>query len=638
MSILSGVLKLNGAPVTEAELSERASATDRYATGCANYLLRRALGMCVQPYQSHTRSLLENGPTSDACGNVLGFDGRLDNFIELASQLAWSGEAPADSTLVLAGFRKWGVDCLSKLVGDWALALWCESDRTLYLARDHAGTRTLFYRHSLDRIDWATYLEFFFTETEQPKLSGTYVAANLSAQHLRDLTPYEDIHSVQPGHVVAVRNGAARIERHWLAFGGTELRYRRDEEYDEHFLELFRQAVARRTEADPSVIAELSGGMDSTSIVCMSDHLRRGQKPNAQLLDTVSYYDDEESSLDERTYFSITEAARGKQGVHLNRAYSQRTFLPHDVRNGAYLVPGADSYTITREGNIYESIWSQGYLSILSGVGGDELLGGVPDCNPELAPYFMAGKWARFIRRSMAWALAQRTPLICTARNAIRYAVQSYTGMKQNRPVPCWLNPSLRETAAARSLTLAVMTRSWAHNPRQLDNERTWWSVMESLPHCFPRMLARPEYRYPYLDRDLVEYLHRVPRTQLVQPGRRRLLMRRALRGIVPEEILERKQKAYQLRGPVVGLQQKRDLLRQLFEKSILAELGYIDAGPFLLALDRTCAGDMTLWFSIMQTIALELWLRSNHGSEREGLHPSLAAEAAATELRLCAQ
>ncbi len=90
--------------------------------------------------------------------------------------------------------------------------------------------------------------------------------------------------------------------------------------------------------------------------------------------------------------------------------------------------------------------------------------------------------------------------------------------------------------------------------------------------------------------------------------------MRRALVGIVPEEILERRRKAFQLGGPMRALRQNESALEALFTQSITAELGFIDAGLFKDALSRARAGDAAEWQSILRVIALELWLQSTSG------------------------
>ena len=398
---------------------------------------------------------------------------------------------------------------------------------------------------------------------------------------------------------------------HWNPATAATVRHKEDADYEQHFLTLFFQAVERRTGPGAPILAELSGGMDSTSIVCVSDFLRRRSDPGAELLDTVSYYDDSETSLDERRYFIITEARRGKAGTHLEMAFSDRTFSPHASSEGIYAVPGADSLSIVRERRFNECVWKRGYRSILSGIGGDELLGGVPDPYPELSGYLMDGELRRLLAQGVAWSLVDREPLLATLARTLQYTTEVYTHSSFRNPAPRWLGRIVRGLTDSGHSTWKDIFSRRKRTPRQLDNERTWWAVMETLPHLFPRLLSRPEYRYPYLDKDLVNFLHGVPSDQLLRPGRRRSLMRRALVGVVPEEILERRRKAFQLGGPMRALRQNESALDALFAQSISAESGFIDACLFKDALGGARAGDAAEWQSVLRVIALELWLQS---------------------------
>jgi asparagine synthase (glutamine-hydrolysing) len=170
--------------------------------------------------------------------------------------------------------------------------------------------------------------------------------------------------------------------------------------------------------------------------------------------------------------------------------------------------------------------------------------------------------------------------------------------------------------------------------PHSLENALTWWEIMETLPHLFPQILFRPEYRYPMLDKDLVEYLFSIPPEQLVRPGRRRFMMRRALAGIVPSEILERKRKAFQLRAPLNAIRAAQPKLARLISSSKIAEMGYIDVVSLRCALEATAGGNPEWLQAILRAIAYELWLGARSGqqgtmetdAEWRAVFPSLAA------------
>jgi asparagine synthase (glutamine-hydrolysing) len=613
MSILTGLLQDRGAFASESELRRLSLTTEQYATGESKLYLQNRLGMAFQAYVSHQRSAMEVGPRVDRYGNALSFDGRLDNCDELAKELGLDPVYASDGEIVLGAFERWGGDCFARFTGDWALALWCEREQKLFLARDHAGTRTLYFQKQPHRIFWSTYLEPFLQADARLALSEKYAACYLACLPVRELTPYEGIFSVLPGEYLSFDSGGMAWRTHWSPLRMDAVRYTSDTEYEEHFFVLFRQSVARRTGPGAPILAELSGGMDSTSIVCMSDHIRHWSDPDAEILDTLSYFDDSEASFDERAYFTITENRRGKSGVHLDAAYSQRTFDPARADDGAHLFPGADSFSVSQERKLFDLVQQSGYRSILSGIGGDEVLGGVPNALPELADHLVAGDLRQLARQCLAWSLVDRSPILAILSNTARYTSRLYLQKTSHTgKLPPWLSArlgnSLRDSDGGREAAV----RRWGAEPHQLDNASTWGFIMETLPHLAPQASSRLEYRYPMLDKDLVNYLFSIPREQLLRPGRRRSLMRRALKGIVPLEILERRRKAYQLRAPLAAIRNAHLKLRDLLVHSAIADLGFVDSGALLDGLERTAHGSVEEYQALLRAIAYELWLQAS--------------------------
>jgi len=634
MSILLGLLKERGAEVTLEELQRLSHPTERYATERSVFYTNGRLGLCFQPYLSHERSKMETGSRMDVSGNVMSFDGRLDNFRELAEMLGLDEAESSDSVIALASFRRWGEQCFARLTGDWALALWYARENILFLARDHAGSRSLYFCRAGGQIQWATYLDTFTAFGTELRLSKEYAAAYLSCSPVRDSTPYEGIRSVLPGHYVVVGESSIYQRPHWSPAIRTSIRYQADVEYDEHFLSLFQRAVERRTGPGEPILAELSGGMDSTSIVCMSDSMRRSANPDADILDTISFFDDSEASLDERPYFSVTERIRGKVGTHLDVAFSQRTFDAPRSESGSYQLPGCDSFSVRLEQAFFHPIWKTGYRAVLSGIGGDEVLGGIPSGIPELADSLAAGKLGTLLRQAIAWSLPERSPLVETVFQTARYTVGLYTRANpMSRPCPSWISKELRDCCIQNDRTMNVVPNRIGIAPHRLENALTWWQIMEALPHLSPRILFRPEYRYPMLDKDLVEYLFSIPPEQLVQPGRRRSMMRRALRGVVPTEILERRRKAFHLRAPMNAIRAAHHKLEDLLSNSHIAELGFIDVDAIRSALKATADGNAEWYQTILRAIAYELWLNArtpkraaaDASEEQRRIYPNLA-------------
>jgi asparagine synthase (glutamine-hydrolysing) len=612
VSIVFGIRKPSGAFVTQQELACRAFATDRYALDGVSVNAQGQIGMGYQPYHTHERSNLESQPAIDGQGNMLVLDGRIDNHLELCDLLHIRDQDMPDSFIVLTAFLRWGEACFSRLIGEWALALWSNTDKLLYLARDHAGTRTLFYEHSKDALIWSTYLETFFSEESTRPLSLQYAAAYLGFRPIAEFTPYDGILAVPPMHYLIVREDRILKRSHWDWVSSQPLLCKSDSEYEEIFLSLFRQAVKRRSGSGAPIVSHLSGGIDSTSIVCMADHIGQTEHHSSEPIDTLSFYDDSEPNWDERPYFSAVESIRGRTGSHIETSWMSRTFDPPSFSHGVYLYPGADSASIQHEERLRTIAQQRGYRAILSGTGGDEVLGGVPTASPELAGYLVTGEFQLLLSQATEWCLADGTALAQTIGQTARYAFALYWRHRQSaRAVPSWIARPLRRYCV-NTLGFAEWIARLGHRPVAIDNILTWLSILETLPHSAPSLLARYEYRYPYLDRDLAEFLFRIPREQLVRPGRRRSLMRRALRNIVPEQVLERRRKAYVIRGPLLSLRQAHDKILGLFRQSLTSELGFIDEGVFRSTFESVVRDDETKWLhAIVRTILFELWLRS---------------------------
>lgn len=616
MSIIIGVRRPLGQEVGEHELLQLAAGTSRYAPDGTCVCAHGRVGMVFQPYHTIERSHLESQPTTDAQGNILAFDGRLDNRDDLRGQLRMSEALASDPLIVLSSFQRWGEQCFSRFIGDWAIALWTAKDHTLYLARDHAGTRTLFFQDANGVLRWSTYLESFLAAGEQVALDDDYAARYLCGQPIRHLTPYRGIHAVSPAHYLVIRDGMIANKAHWEPPMGKEIRYGSDAEYEEHFFGLFKKSVERRTDAGASILAQLSGGMDSTSIVCMSDYIRRskGAEPR-DLLDTISYYDDSEPNWNERPYFTVTEVKRGKTGIHVDAGILDvHTFAPPALSGEQYLLPPAHGSELEHEKRIEIETANLDYRVVLSGIGGDELLGGVPTPMPELASHLIAGNLWRFLERSIEWCRYQRTPLIKMVYEAAKFTVQQHWCVRTpDKQIPVWICRRSNENRCLSEMVARDQYRRARLRAAAVNNSRIWGSIMETLPHCHPGLLKRYEYRYPYLDRSLVEFLFRVPREQLVSPGRRRALMRRALRDIVPSEILERQRKGYVTRGPLIALQNASEQIETSFDDSILVKSGVIDMPGLRRSMTSIVSGTNTAeWPFVMRTILFDWWLKAN--------------------------
>jgi asparagine synthase (glutamine-hydrolysing) len=119
------------------------------------------------------------------------------------------------------------------------------------------------------------------------------------------------------------------------------------------------------------------------------------------------------------------------------------------------------------------------------------------------------------------------------------------------------------------------------------------------------------ETRYPFLDRDLLEFIYALPREQLLRPGQRRSLMRRAMAGIVPDKVLNRKRKAFVVRRPMAEVACQWEQLREPRNDMVSGSLGLIDTSLLAKNIELARAGREVPCVQILRTLEIERWLRT---------------------------
>jgi asparagine synthase (glutamine-hydrolysing) len=482
----------------------------------------------------------------------------------------------------------------------------------LLLAKDFVGTRPLYYSLDERGATWSSILEPLVLFAEKAlAFEEEYIAGCFSFFPAVHLTPYVGVHSVPASCFVRVRAGNATVERYWDFDPTKRILYSSDSEYEEHFRMVLAEAVRRRLRSDRPVLAELSGGMDSSSIVCTADTLVTRTSGDAQVLDTVSYYDDSEPNWNERPYFRKVEEQRGRTGLHID-ASSQRSLASICETGPLRIAPASQGEPSPAQQKLNAFLAERGHRVLLSGFGGDEVTGGVPVATSELADLASRLEVRRLAHQLKVWALDKRKPWFHLLAETIgRFLPPSLAGPPDYlRPAP-WLAAGFAQRHSSALAGYQSRLRWFGPLPTFQENLATLDGLRRQL--AAGALPSRPTYekRYPYLDRDLVEFLFAVPREQLLRPGRRRSLMRRALAGVVPEEVLNRKRKAFAAHRTFVQVSAQFDVLLETLEPMILASLGIVEPAAFRRELERARIGLEIQPIALLRTIGMEAWLRN---------------------------
>jgi asparagine synthase (glutamine-hydrolysing) len=313
MSGFVGIVNTDGARLDPDELrplldSLRWRGPDRQATWS-----QQNVGLASALLRSKFQDQFEKQPASvDGRTFIVGCI-RIDDRTRLLQKLGLEHEldlaTTPDSHLVLHAYRRWAEHCPEHLNGDFAFAIWDGEHHTLFCARDRLGMRQFCYTLKGDRFIFGNSI---YTLRQSPHVSERLnedAIANflLFGDHCwqdKRQTSFADIQVLAPGHSMTLRNGELASRQYWeFPVDAPLLNYKRDEEYLEHFREVFSRAVADRLRTTDVAIS-LSGGLDSSSIAACVKSLEREQGVHTTLHPVTVLYDSILPS-DERQYVEL---------------------------------------------------------------------------------------------------------------------------------------------------------------------------------------------------------------------------------------------------------------------------------------------------------------------------------------------
>jgi len=617
MSVQAGIWNFNGGPVDGKLLENLSESLRQQGPDGESRYVDGSVALLYRPFHTTAESRLEKQPYVSRRGFILTWDGRLDNREVLMADLRSDLDAsPPDLAIFAAAFDRWDTDCFRRIIGDWAVSIWKPEQRELLFAADYMAIRHIFYYHKNDQVWWSTDLgPLVLFSGAKFHVDDDYIAGYFAHDPDAHLTPYPEIREVPPGQFVRIRTGSVAVERFWRFSPKSRIRYKTDAEYEEHFRHLFRQSVRRRLRSDSPILAELSGGLDSSSIVCMADDILANEGEQLPRLDTISYYDDTEPNGDDSTYFQKIEQKRGRIGIHVDGSQVGGAAASLECSEFRPL-PGALGFGQKIGDERADIIRRGGYRAVLSGIGGDEFMGGVPDPRAHLADLMVQGKFVSLAKQLTAWSLVKRQPWIQLLWQSAIDVLPPFLGqyLVKEAKVEPWIRKDFakRTRLAIRQLGVDEYFGLWLPTRRSCIGGVLL--MASKLAKYTPPVSAIEETRYSYLDQNLIEFILSIPASQLLRPGERRSLMRRSLDGIVPQEILSRRTKQVGARTPVLVLQKHRGELQKIYERSLSSDLGYIHEDRFLNVISDAHAGKTIPLVQILRAISLEYWLRDLAG------------------------
>lgn len=535
-------------------------------------------------------------------------DGVVDNRKELQQRLDLP-QPTSDAHLIRLAYRRWGVDLGQRLIGEFACVLWDSAARRLVAIRDPLGVKELFYRLKDRRLRLASQMRQLLDQDEDPlsMMDQDYVADFVSAQVVvGNRTPFRDIHRLEAGSLLVAEAGKIQITKYWDLQQDLPTGCHSIEDYGTRFRDLFTRAVEACVSAPGCVWAELSGGLDSSSIVSVAQEVLPSKSP----LSTVTLTWPETPDSDEGAWALHVVNALGLQGHQ----------LPCDGRFFTDAEEGA-SYRNEPHFGILCHPFLKRQADFLFENGADTLLSGsraegviLDSFEPiHLADLLRTLRFRQLAGQLKAWQRASGDSLInlfvwsCLQPLFSRHLMDRSVDRRM-RP-PEWIDPEFRRRYRVQDRAKQGRgSRRFRNRGDQFQYEMIVRS--EQLVHR-GYLDWSTEVRYPFLNKSLVEFCFAVPWEIKHRPGEHKTLLRLGLQGLLPEQIRRRTSWTGPTTAAFKTLVRNPQVLDDLTSSSLLVELGVFDRDKWHHALRLAGLGQCANFVMLTSCMAFEYWLRS---------------------------
>ena len=479
--------------------------------------------------------------------SAIAFDGRLDNRDEIADLLHLDRALTlqGDAALVRAAYEMWGEDCAHRLLGDFVFAVWDGRSRTVFCARDVMGVKPLYYH--------ASGANFVFASELRQVLASRLVAAEpneaMVAEYLsssiqsRDETLYRGILRLPAAHTMTIGATRVTLRRYWQLDPAADVICRSDDEYAEHFAELFGESVSCRAKGGRAAFF-LSGGLDSSSVVATASGI-------GVPVESFSMVFPGQPSLDESRYIADVVASSVATS---HQVVSPRTDLATIRDNIARRLTVGDLPCDPIGEPVLASMRTRGARVALTGHGGDHAFAGSIYHYADLLRErnyigFARQLWADATTPDNGWSLWD--PLLCGIRPLIpqplRTAVRPLAQRIKLVPGgPDWISPELASRVALderlRALSYDGVAPTFGRRTACENYTSGWLYLVNEMTDCRAAEYGLDE-RHPFLDRRIVEFAVGIPESQRWRGRETKYVVRRAMTTL-PSSVRRRLDKA----------------------------------------------------------------------------------------------
>jgi len=545
MSAIAGVYLLNGDSVDKKDLKRMNDSMPHRGPDGSGLWHGGPVGLAHQMLWTTPESLHEKLPF-EADGLVITSDSRIDNREELLPELGLSEEV-SDSEVILKAYVRWGKSCVDRLLGDFAFVIWDKAKEEMFCARDHMGVRPFYYYYKPGEIfAFATEIKALFAwgvprEINEVRI-GDYLARILED---KEITFYKNIIRLTPASIIMLKSENIRKEQYWKLDLKHEIHLESDEEYEKAFRDIFKEAVRCRLRSAFPVGSMLSGGLDSSSIVCVARELL----PRDRLLKTFSIRFSTVKDCDEGIYInSVLKTGNQEAYFILGDKFGPLTSIEKILwhEDQPFF-----SFNLNLFWVLNKEAHNQNVRILLNGFGGDSIVSHGFAYITEMA---IKGRLFFMLRETIGISKKfhhsfWRILLILSIYPLIPEPLSRLWRRLYGSENPYQDDFKIINKDFCNSISLINRKKKlhgWRSRPARTAKEDHWRDIvtgmnqraMEDLSIASGAFAIEP--LFPFFDKRLIEFCLALPADQLIRHGWTRCIMRRALKEVLPDIIYSR--------------------------------------------------------------------------------------------------
>ncbi len=557
-------------------------------------------------------------PMSNEDGTLwITYNGEIYNFIELKEELIKLGhnfKSHTDTEVILHSFEEWGADCQNRFNGMWAFSIWDEKSKTLFCSRDRFGVKPFYYYFNGTVFSFTSEIKALLClpdlkkEPNEKKIYDFLVTGLVDND---DETFFKDVKQLEPGHCLILKENKLKIERYYRPSFNKKIGTfdeKKCGELSKKFIDLLEDSIRLRFRSDVEVASCLSGGLDSSTIVALSDKLINKK------IKTFSICS-QDLRFDEREYIEKVSKKFESESHYVFPSHEE--FLK-DI--GDLIWTQEEPFrpvAIYGHWRLMKLAKENKIKVLLIGEGADELLGYPEQMGSFFFQAIASGKLSLLFKEIKAavkikgFAEVKRIVFLLS-NQIVRYVLPQVVVLFLRKKMIgdlSYINKSFYDKFVYND----EIPREARINFQKILYERTMRSGLRYLLNFEDKnsMAFSVENRPPFLDYRLVEFIFSLPATYKMHDSWPKYLIRNSTEGLLPEEIRWRKYKEGLLTPALSWLKENKEYIRKIFESEDFRAGRYIDRKLILDRFDDFFIKCNEKAPEIWKYVSLELWLKT---------------------------